>query len=176
MAHHEVVDLLDGACGGVLNGHYAVLAQAVFNGGEHAAEVLEVQNGGHFDHFLRGDLGVGALHAADGHRGILGEQLGGFLDGRLDFPAQVRVLGHELALVGAAQLEQGRIEHGGVVPHLGGHLGADIVELGPLPSRVQHRQALLLLVLGNAAGHSHPPGEQLHQLVVDLVNLLAIIL
>ena len=175
VADHQVVDLLDGAGGGVLDGHDAVAAQTLFNGGEHALKILEIHDKGHFEQLFTGDLCECALYAADAHGHVLGEQLGGSVDGVVDALAQFGVVLHLAALVGAAQLEEGRVEHAGIIPHFRRHFGAQGAHLLPLPARVQYRQTLFLFIFRDFSRRLHPLPEQPDHLIVDVIHLLAVV-
>ena len=65
--HHEVVDLVDRARRGVLDGQDAVLAETLLDGAEDPLEAVEVADGGVAEEPVGGNLGVGALDALAGH-------------------------------------------------------------------------------------------------------------
>ena len=70
----QVVDGVDRASGGVLDGQHAKLAKAVAYGAHDALEGLEERDIGHGKELARGDLAVGALNALAGDAGGLGER------------------------------------------------------------------------------------------------------
>ena len=70
----QVVDGVDGTCGGVFDGQYAKLAEAVAHGAHNALEGLEERDIGHVEELARGDLAVGAFDALAGDGGRLGER------------------------------------------------------------------------------------------------------
>ena len=69
----QVVDSVDRAGGGVLDGQHAKLAEAVAHGAHNAFEGLEKRDVGHVEELARGDLTVGALNALAGDGGRLRE-------------------------------------------------------------------------------------------------------
>lgn len=75
----QVVDRVDRARRGVLDGQHAKLAEAVAHGAHDALEGLEERDVGHVEELARGDLAVGAFHALAGNAGRLGEgRVGGY--------------------------------------------------------------------------------------------------
>ncbi len=67
------------------------------------------------------------------------------------------------------------LEHLG--DELGGHtrqgsLHATLLQNLVVATRLQYRHIMFLLVLAYLAAHTHTLGQELHQLVVNLVNLL----
>ena len=69
----QVVDRVDRACGGVFDGQYAKLAEAVSHGAHDTFEGVEERDIGHVEELARGDLAVGTLNALAGDAGGLGE-------------------------------------------------------------------------------------------------------
>ena len=69
----QVVDRVDRARGGIFDGQYAKLAEAVSHGAHDTFEGLEERDIGHVEELARGDLAVGALNALAGDAGSLGE-------------------------------------------------------------------------------------------------------
>ena len=69
----QVVDGVNRAGGGVLDGQHAKLAEAVAHGAHDALEGLEERDVGHVEEFARGDLTVSALNTLAGDGGRLGE-------------------------------------------------------------------------------------------------------
>ena len=69
----QVVDSIDRASGGVLDGQHAKLAKAVAYGAHDALEGLEKRDVGHVEELARGDLAVSALDALAGDGGRLRE-------------------------------------------------------------------------------------------------------
>ena len=70
----QVVDGVDRAGGGVLDGQHAKLAEAVAHSAHNAFEGLEKRDVGHVEEFARGDLAIGTFHALAGDAGSLGER------------------------------------------------------------------------------------------------------
>ena len=173
--HHQVVNGVDAAGGAVFQGQHAVAAEALFNGGEHCLKGGEEHGPGQLEQLVAGQLRVSSRHALAGHRHIGGEQLGGVVNGGADLPGQRGRGSQQPVLVAAAQLEEHGVEGGGVVLHVLRGLGHHVRQLLLLPGGVQHRKAPLLFAGGDSGGGLHPLGEKLHQLVVDPVDLYAII-
>ena len=69
----QVVDSVDRAGGGVLDGQYAKLAEAVAYSAHDTFEGVEERDIGHVEELARGDLTVSALNALAGDGGRLGE-------------------------------------------------------------------------------------------------------
>ena len=69
----QVVDGVDRAGGGVLDGQHAKLAEAVAHSAHNALEGLKEGDIGHVEELARGDLAVGAFDALAGDGGRLGE-------------------------------------------------------------------------------------------------------
>ena len=69
----QVVDGVDRAGGGVLDGQHAKLAEAVAHGAHNAFEGLEKRDVGHVEELARGDLTVSALNALASDGGSLRE-------------------------------------------------------------------------------------------------------
>ena len=69
----QVVDGVNRAGGGVLDGQHAKLAEAVAHGAHDALEGLEERDVGHVKELARGDLAVGAFDALAGNGGRLRE-------------------------------------------------------------------------------------------------------
>ena len=69
----QVVDGVDRAGGGILDGQHAKLAEAVAHSAHNAFEGLEKRDVGHVEEFARGDLAIGAFHALAGNGGRLRE-------------------------------------------------------------------------------------------------------
>jgi hypothetical protein len=137
--------------------------------------LAEFMDKGHFEQLFRGNLGISALHTAHTHGDITGEEFGGVFQRMGDSVADLRVALELLILVGAAQLKQGGIEHTSVVPHLRRHLGTDIIQLGPLPARIQNGEIVLFFIGGDFGGNLHTLQEQLDQLIVDLIDFHTVI-
>ena len=168
--HHQIVNGIDAAGGAVFQRQHTVAAQSPFDSGKHCLKGSEVHDVRPLEQLVAGQLGIGPRHALAGHRHIGGEQLGGVVNGGADLPGQRGRGSQQPVLVAAAELKEQRIQRGGIVPQrLGGGLDG-FLQLLPLPDWVQHRQAVLLLVGGDAGGGVHPLGKQLYQLAVDLVD------
>ena len=69
----QVVDSVDRASGGVLDGQHAKFAEAVAHGAHNPLEGLEERNIGHVEEFARGYLAIGAFDALAGNGGRLRE-------------------------------------------------------------------------------------------------------
>ena len=69
----QVVDGVDRACGGVFDGQYAKLAEAVSHSAHDTFEGLEKGDIGHIEELACGDLAVGSLDALAGDAGSLGK-------------------------------------------------------------------------------------------------------
>ena len=69
----QVVDGVDRAGGGVLDGQHAKLAEAVAHGAHDALEGLKERDVGHVEELARGDLAIGTFHALAGNGGRLRE-------------------------------------------------------------------------------------------------------
>ncbi len=69
----QVVDGVDRAGSGVLDGQHAKLAEPVAHGAHNAFEGLEKRNVGHIEELARGDLAIGTFHALAGDGGRLRE-------------------------------------------------------------------------------------------------------
>lgn len=69
----QVVDRVDRARGGVFDGQYAKLAEAVAHSAHDTFKGLEERDIGHGEELARGDLAVGTLNALAGDAGSLGE-------------------------------------------------------------------------------------------------------
>ena len=68
-----------------------------------------------------------------------------------------------------------RLKHGThkVVAHTAeGSLGTTLVENFSVAGRLQHGHVVFLLVLPDFAAYAHTLGEKIHQLVVEIVNLV----
>ena len=172
MAGHQVIDCIDRAGGAVLNGKDAVLAHPALHRSEHMVEGIEVKDGGGFENTIAGDLGVRPLDALTGHGGPLGKELRRGPQSGPDALIDRRAGATTLLLVGAAGRHDGA-EHrlcivGQVLPRQTAHLG----QQGPFPAYVQRGEAVLLLIGGHLTGDRHPLLEQLHQLLVDAVDLI----
>lgn len=69
----QVVDGVDRAGGGVLDGQHAKLAEAVAHSAHNAFEGLEKRDVGHVEEFARGDLAIGTFYALASNCGRLRE-------------------------------------------------------------------------------------------------------
>ena len=76
ISYQQVINLIDRTCGGVLDGQYAVFAQAVGYHSDNALKGVVEHNLGHLKEFFGGNLGVCALTSLTGHYGALGERGG----------------------------------------------------------------------------------------------------
>ena len=170
---HQIIDLGHGAGGRVFDGEDAVLAHALLDGVEHRVEALEVHDEGRLEDFLAGNLGISPLYALAGHDGVLGEQLGGVLNGLGNGLIQRADLPVALALVAAAQLEKHGVEHPGVVFHFRPCHLCHLLENGPLPGGDENGKIICLFVVSHLGGQIHSGAEQPHQLLIDSVNFLA---
>ena len=168
--NHQIVNLIHGPGGGVLNGQNPILAHAFFDGGEHGIEILEIHDHGIFEDFLTGKLGVGSLHPLAGHHGGLGEKPGGVLNGLGDFLIQRGLIPVALGLVAAAQLKNGGVEDSGVARHLRPGLLGHLLQNCPLPGGDEDGKIPLPFVVGHLGGDFHPGTEQFYKLLIDLVN------
>ena len=167
---HQIVDLIHRPGGGVFNGQDAILAHALFDGGEHSIEIFEIHDHGAFENLLAGQLGVGPLHSLAGHHGGLGEELGSILNCLGDFLIQRGLVPVALGLVAAAQLKNGGVEASGIACEFRPRLGCHLLQNLPLPGRDEDGQIPLPFVVRHLGGDLHPGTEELYKLVVDFIN------
>ena len=80
--------------------------------------------------------------------------------------------GDQFGLPGPGQFEEGGKEVVGIALPLTGLFG-DLGQHGPLPLPVQNGQVVFILIGGDLIGQIHPLEEELQELVVHLVNVLA---
>ena len=168
----QLIHRPDGAVGAVLDGQHAELTQARLHGGHHRLEGLDIDDVATGQQPVAGNLGVGTLHALAGHQARLGEHLVHVCQGGLDLGAHTGGGGDQLRLPGPGQLKQGGEQVIGktlLFPGLLGDLGQD----GPLPLLVQDGEMVLVLIGGHLLGQVHALQEQVQQLVVHRVDLLA---
>ena len=173
---HQVVDLGDGPGGGVLDGQDAVPAHTGLHRPEHTVKAPKIHDLGQGKHLGAGHLRVGPLGSLAGHHRPAGELPGGFRR-RRDLPAQGGLPGVQpVLLIIPAQLQQGGEEDLGVLLQLLPARPGDPVEDVPLPARVQDRGVVLLLVVRHVPDGLHALCKQRHDLIVDLVQLVPVIL
>ena len=170
---HQVINLGNRAGGGVFNGQNAILAEPLVNGLEHAVKGLEVQDHGIGKDFFTGQLRISTLHALTGHHGGLREEVWGILNGLGNSLIELPGAAAELALVAATQFKEHGIQGSGVVCHVRPGLFCYILQFFPLPGGHQNGQAICFLILCHLGAEFHPAAEQLHQLIIDIVNLVS---
>ena len=172
MVLQQLVHRPDGAVGAVLNGQHTEPAQAGLHSGHHSLEGLHIHDVAPGQQPVTGHLGVGPLHALTGHQARLGKDRGTGLQRGADLGGHLGGGGDQLCLPGPGQLEQGGEQVVGIPLPLPGflrHLGQD----GPLPLFVQNGQMVRILVGSHLVGQVHALQEQVQQLLVHCVDLLA---
>ena len=175
----QIVDLPDGAGGGILHREHRIVGLPPLQGSKHVGEPGQPPAG-----HLRAEEAHGGLlavaprlplvdHPGGGHRlppGGQGRRIGRIARFLRPLPHQLALLpagnGHDLLVEGRHVRLAGRIAGEGC-------LGGDHLLL---PPGVQHRDTRPLLVLPHLAGDRHPLQKELHQLPVDAVDLLAVLL
>ena len=80
---------------------------------------------------------------------------------------------NDAALIGAAQLEQQRIQYTGVGLHVLLRLCRHILQFFTLTGGLQHGQTLAGLIFRDFCGYLHALLKELHQLIIHVVNFLA---
>jgi len=175
VTHHEVIDRVHAARGAVFKRQHAVAAKALFDGGKHRLEGREKEGVRALKELFAGLLGVCALHALTGNGGFLREKMRRLFDRLGDLRGQVAPRAEQTALAAAAQFKNERIERGNVFSQILGRFFHERAHLFLFVSRVEHAQAVCLLVGGDLLRRFHALGEQRDQLIVDLVDLFAIV-
>ena len=150
-------------------------AKALFDGGKHRLEGREKEGVRALKELFAGLLGVCALHALTGNGGFLREKMRRLFDRLGDLRGQVAPRAEQTALAAAAQFKNERIERGNVFSQILGRFFHERAHLFLFVSRVEHAQAVCLLVGGDLLRRFHALGEQRDQLIVDLVDLFAIV-
>ena len=171
----QVVDGVDRAGGGVLDGQHAKLAEAVAHSAHNALEGLEKRDVGHVEELARGDLAVGALNALAGDGGRLGEGCvkgcgrgAGFLRHR-GAPELVDVA----LLLGLAHAHEEAEQCDGLGLVALGCAAGEVVELGALAGGVEDGLTHLDLGFGDFGGNVHALDKAVEQRGVDAIDGLA---
>ena len=171
VAHHQVVDLVDRACGAVFNGQHAILAEALFNSGENCIKVLEEHDIGSGEQLLASHLRVCSLNTLAGNGCKLGEEIVGVLHSVSDFYAQFLLAADDLFLINLAQIHHQGVERIGVASHvLAGHFSY-LTQLLSLALGVKDLFAAVFLAEGNVLADLHALGEEIHNVLVNFVYL-----
>ena len=169
--HHEVVHLVDRACGAVFEGDHAVAAQPLFNCGEYGLEVLEIEDVRISEYLVAGKLRICALNALAGDQGCVRQKLRSVLDGAFYLIADSRMCAQKSVLSAAAELENERIQRKTVLLEVVGELCGNVGKLFALPCRVVNVHCVFSFILCNLGGKLHALGKKLGQLVVNCVYL-----
>ena len=135
----QVVDGVDRAGGGVLDGQHAKLAEAVAHSAHNAFEGLEKRDVGHGEELARGDLAVGAFDALAGDGGRLGE---GCVEGNCRGVSLLRdrdalELVDVALLLGLAHAHEETEQGDGLRLVALGRAAGEVVELGALTGGVE---------------------------------------
>ena len=135
----QVVDGVDRAGGGVLDGQHAKLAEAVAHGAHDALEGLEERDIGHGKELARGDLAVSALDALAGDGGRLREgRVGGCSRGvGLLRDGDALELVDVALLLGLAHAHEETEQGDGLRLVALGRAAGEVVELGALTGGVE---------------------------------------
>ena len=135
----QVVDGVDRAGGGVLDGQHAKLAEAVAHGTHDALEGLEKRDVGHVEELARGDLAVSALDALAGDGGRLREgRVGGCSRGvGLLRDGDALELVDVALLLGLAHAHEETEQGDGLRLVALGRAAGEVVELGALTGGVE---------------------------------------
>ena len=112
---HQVVHLGDGTGGAVFNGQHAEGAHALFHRVEHVVKGVHVQNIGVFKHPLCDLLRIGSLRALARHHHPVGHFRKGVFRRLLQLGGQGGLRPQLLRLVRPAHVENGLVEHFGVL-------------------------------------------------------------
>jgi len=140
--HHEVIDLVDRACGGVLDGEHTELAEALLDGTKDSVERIEVADGGVLEDAFRGDLRIGALDTLAGDVGLLREEVRR-ADHRLADGCDLGVgSAGDGVLASARGLHEEFHEHLRIGLEIVGDLGGGVSHLGALSGAVIHAHAV----------------------------------
>ena len=175
MAHHEVVDRVHAACGAVFKRQHTVAAKPLFDGGKHSFKGREKEGARALEEPLAGLLGVCALHALTGDGGLLREERRRLFDRLGNLFRQVALRAEKTALAAAAEFKDEGIQRRNVFAQFLWRFFHERAHLFLFVARVEHAQAVRLLVGGDLLRRFHALGEQRDQFIVDLVDLFAIV-
>ena len=172
---HQVVDRVHAARRAVFQRQHAVAAEALFNGGEHRLEGTEKERARALEEPFARLLRIRALHALTGDGGVLGKELRRLFDGLGNFRGQITLRAEKTALAAAAQLENEGIERRDIFAQIARRFVQNFAHFLLLAARIEHAQAVGLLVCRDLFGGLHALGKERDELIVDAVDLFSIV-
>lgn len=169
--HHEVVHLVDGACGAVFEGDHAVAAQTLFNCGEYGLKVLEIEDVRIGEYLVAGKLRICASTPWQATKGAFGKSCGVFLMA-LSISSQIaECVPRSLFCLLRLSSKMSEYSEKPYSLRSSGSFAEMSGKLFALPCRVVNVHCVFSFILCNLGGELHALGKKLGQLVVNCVYL-----
>ena len=164
---HRIINRIDSAAGGVVDGEQSVVAQPLFDCLKNSGKVAEIHNVGNLEHPVTGDRGVSTLDTHTGDSRRFGEDLRSILKRLRDLPGDLAFSWHKFALICLALFDDGAEECNRGASHILLRLVVNAHKDTALTALVKYRRVVLFLVLRNITDDFHTLLEELQHFGVD---------